>query len=1699
MTPEEIQTKFEAFFSKQYSTQIMSAAQESKPLVVDFVDLEKWDPVLADTLLESPISVFKEIDSAISNIDTGMEQKRLIVRFKNLPESSAVEVKNLRSKHIKKLISVKGIIKQASEVRPKITAATFECKSCGERITLLQESESITTPFVCSCGNRRSFDLVSRKLIDHQRIIVEECPESLIGSAQPRKLGVFLRDDLVDPNFQKKIVPGNKIVITGVLNDAPILTALKQESVKRDIYLDANHIETVEQEFEEIVLTDKDEVVIKELAQNPKVYELLIKSMAPSIYGYEDVKEAVALQLFGGVRKVRHDGITTRGDIHILLVGDPGAGKCIAGDAKIVLADGSVTTIGKSVNEVLGKEGLTGEGEYFKKTNHDLFSMNLDGKIEPMKATAVWKRKAHDALYRIKTYCGRSIVATAEHPFFISENALIMAKNAANLGKNDFIATPARLDVKGAIQKIDCKFERTPAKNGVHIKVPGIMNKEFARLLGYLIGDGHAYFTQSSAMISLTNNNEALLSDFSNLLSKLFGVNPTKRNSHKGKTAKEAYVCNIELGRLLKEIDESLFLRAKEKRVPSIVMKSPNSVLAEFIRSYFECEAYVDSKRRTIEVQSASKDFVEDVQIALLRFGIVSQINSGMKCATNTEKKIMRRYWRLSVSGEMADSFGKKVGFFSEEKRTRLEKMLQKKTKHNTNIHIIPGTSELLLTLRKLLKMSQKDFGISRSTYEHYDVGDRTPSKENLMAVVKAFEKRFVEIKDGLNNDENEFAYTKIKQLHLICEADIFWDKVIGVEKIKPENEWVYDLQVDGVHNFVANNIFVHNSQLLKYVMGLAPKARYIVGKSASGAGITATVVKDEFMRGWALEAGAIVLANNGIIGIDELDKMSPEDRSAMHEAMEQQCYHPNTEIILADGRSVKIGPFVDKLMEENKSKIYNGKDCEILPVDGIKIQTTDMKTISHTKINRVSRHKAPERMYKITYSNGRSICVTPEHPTFVYAGGNIIETRADKVSECMLAPAPQLFRTQPQEEIALAEPQRWHPNLKQMSFPKKLDKNLARFLGYFVSEGHSYKNAKNRYAEVGITNSDTYLIDEVNALWKGVFNIVPNVITQNSPLRHNNVPVQVLRCPSQIMYDFLSLNFPEIVAYSTSRVIPQKIRESSAEIQLEFLRTMFLGDGFVDSERFGYITSSYELAKGLQDILLNNSIWSYIAKDVRKKGTYYKVVVSKEGMQRFNEAIVSQSDKRIAKIRRLTERSGSRRNSTDIVPTELVQKLYSLLAEYRMLDGYFQQPKALKLLENPQDFHDFNRIIEKEQNSNRAVVKGYVEELEGKINQEILDEPKATRKLFAINVESIARCLNVSTSTIYNIEQNKTHSDYDKLHELVKKLACEKNEKARIELEKIKDFVFSDIRFVSVKSVEVIENHGLEWVYDVTVEPTRTFISEGLVLHNTVTVSKANVQATLSAKTTVLAAANPKLGRFNNFNPLASQIDLPETLLSRFDLIFAFRDIPDKQKDSTLVRHILKLHREPDVENSPIDAEILRKFIAYAKSNCSPVLTRGAETVIENFYVGLRSKYSGDTQESKSVPIGARQLEAIIRLSEASAKVRLSDKVLEEDAQRAINVVTAYLMKLGMDPETGKLDIDRLESGISANQRNKIRIILDLIESMQRDSEDKTVLIEDVLAAAEEQGIKDAMEIIQKMKREGELFEPKMGRIRKI
>ena len=172
-------------------------------------------------------------------------------------------------------------------------------------------------------------------------------------------------------------------------------------------------------------------------------------------------------------------------------------------------------------------------------------------------------------------------------------------------------------------------------------------------------------------------------------------------------------------------------------------------------------------------------------------------------------------------------------------------------------------------------------------------------------------------------------------------------------------------------------------------------------------------------------------------------------------------------------------------------------------------------------------------------------------------------------------------------------------------------------------------------------------------------------------------------------------------------------------------------------------------------------------------------------------------------------------------------------------------------------------------------------------------------------------------------------------------------------------------------------------------------------------------------------------------------------TLLNRFDLIFILKDIPQKARDEAIATHILLEHRQA-ASRPPIEQALLKKYIAYAKQKISPKLTEKAVEEIKNFYVELRNAPIAGDSLIRPIPISARQLEALVRLSEASAKIRLSLKVTKEDAKRAIQIMHLYLLQVGIDKETGNIDIDRITTGIPASERNKIVILREAIVRLE-------------------------------------------------
>jgi len=318
--------KFEEFFSQFYSKQLTAAAAAGESsITVDFYDLDRFDPDLSDSLLQEPEKMISLSKEAISEIEAA-EGKDIIPRFRNLPSQQAIRIRNLRSEHIGKFISLDGVVRRASEVKPEVSVAIFKCPDCGELIKTEPEDRLIKPPYACNCGKKGTgFTLVKTKLFDSRWLSIEE-PFDIITTEKRGDVNIYLRDSLTTPEMQRKCDPGSRLTVNGILKEIK-KTSKGRVKTQMDIYLDVNYVEPTEIEWEEVEITEEDEEKIKQLAHNPEVYEKVSSSLAPSIFGLKEIKQAIMYQLFGGVQHILPDKTRIRGDIHVLLLGDPSTAK----------------------------------------------------------------------------------------------------------------------------------------------------------------------------------------------------------------------------------------------------------------------------------------------------------------------------------------------------------------------------------------------------------------------------------------------------------------------------------------------------------------------------------------------------------------------------------------------------------------------------------------------------------------------------------------------------------------------------------------------------------------------------------------------------------------------------------------------------------------------------------------------------------------------------------------------------------------------------------------------------------------------------------------------------------------------------------------------------------------------------------------------------------------------------------------------------------------------------------------------------------------------------------------------------------------------------------------------------------------------------------------------------------------------------
>ena len=1387
----ELIDSFEEFYRNYYRNEIGELAQkypsDKKSLFVDWQDLYRFDPDLADDFRSQPEQLQEYAEEALRLYDLPVDVKlgQAHVRIKNLPD--ATDIRDIRADHRGSLISVQGIVRKATEVRPKVTTAAFECQRCGTLSRIPQSTGDFQEPHECQGCERQgpfriNFD--QSEFIDAQKIRVQESPEGLRGGETPQSIDVNIEDDITG-----NVTAGDHVRVTGVLK----LDQREQGNEKTpmfDTYMHGLSVVIEDEQFEDMEITDEDKKEIVELSNEPDIYEQMVGAIAPSIYGYDQEKLAMALQLFSGVSKSLPDGSRIRGDLHMLLIGDPGTGKSQMISYIQQIAPRSVYTSGKGSSAA----GLTAAAV------RDDFG---DGQQ--------WTLEA---------------------------GALVLADQG--------IAAVDELD------KMSC-----------------------------VTGD---------TLVHLEN-----------------GVCRIRDLAHDAASTGE--IEPLSNGRIIRDVDLRVWTMTDEERIVT------RSVTA--IHEYDAPETVTRVTLDTGEELVATPDHP---------FIVETEAGQDEKPAATvtTEDRVYVPETTIATDGGPAQAKG-----------------------HKTETAVAGVTDVEQLT----------DHG-----FEH-----------------------------------------------------------------------VYDLTVEGTHNFVANGMVVHNS----------------------------------------------------------------DDRSAMHEALEQQSYHPDSEVLLADGRRVELGEFVDSRMEANSDEVVDGVDCEILPIEDAGVHTVDLESneVRKTSVDRVSRHEAPEEFVRVTFSNGRDVLVTPEHPMFVDVGGEIRTVAAEEITEGAYVPAP---RKLPNSSAAVELEDEAHLGKeKDVSLPEALSPDLAEILGFLTAEGHSYAGSAH---EIGFSNQDERLLDRMDTLMTRVFGMESTDVT-------NAAGTVTQRWVSTKLYRWFERNFPEVMHTAREKRIPAAVLGASEESIRRFLVGAFAGDGGVESEAMSYTTASEGLAEDYADALSKIGVASRIHYDIAEDS--WKVYVMGDSTARFVDAVLDPADERYDDAVAFADRSVDTPRHHDVLPPSAAEELRAL----RKLLGL-----SLTGRYRPNLDESYGVQIETVTDE-LATLRGRVSMVREAVTE--ADTLGELRAAVGWSGRELAEHLeNETTSAVHYAEDG----GYDEQRRAaLTESACEAVEDTLAEAEERLDALEArcDLRYYEITDVETVPNDGeyaTDWVYDVTIEPTNTFVSQGVVLHNSISISKAGINATLKSRCSLLGAANPKYGRFDQYEPIGEQIDLEPALISRFDLIFTVTDDPNEEKDRELAGHILKTnyagelhtHRQnnatPDFSaeevetvteqvDPAIDPELLRKYIAYSKRNCYPTMTEEAKDEIEQFYVDLRSK---GQDEDAAVPVTARKIEALIRLAEASARVRLSDTVEKRDAERSVEIVRSCLQDIGVDPETGELDADVVETGTSKSQRDRIQNIKGIIGDIEAEYDDGAP-IDVVIERAEEVGIDEskAEHEIEKLKQKGEVYEPRTDHLR--
>lgn len=345
------------FLSSKYKAELQEISREfpyKRSIYIDYKKLEKSGEIgleLADEVIKKPGKVIDDIIDSLTEYnliflgDKRGLNKEINIRFINIT-GKKTGIRQLNKKKINTLVSFDAVVKKVSLIQEHSTKVVFKCLQCGTYTPPYTQGFGKWVPpynNCVQCQKPTKMEIVPAKstFVDVQRMRVQDPPELVKGGQEPAIIDLDVRDDLCELN----IAPGRRVIVNGILKTIQIVKS-GSPTPYFEHYIDVISFEFLDSDYDDIIISEEEEQDILKISNSTTIVADMINSLAPAIYGHEDIKLAVLLQLFGGITKENENGYK-RGEVHVLVISDPGMGKSDIGDNVCKLAIRGVKTSGR--------------------------------------------------------------------------------------------------------------------------------------------------------------------------------------------------------------------------------------------------------------------------------------------------------------------------------------------------------------------------------------------------------------------------------------------------------------------------------------------------------------------------------------------------------------------------------------------------------------------------------------------------------------------------------------------------------------------------------------------------------------------------------------------------------------------------------------------------------------------------------------------------------------------------------------------------------------------------------------------------------------------------------------------------------------------------------------------------------------------------------------------------------------------------------------------------------------------------------------------------------------------------------------------------------------------------------------------------------------------------------------------------------